>query len=107
MNGSSARKTLSRRSTFRNQCGFIRRGCSRLGVAQEFLTEDRHITRGFDSQTNLAAINVNHGDADVVADVDLFTQFSAQYQHVATLLRALCLNCFYCSPRLCGKAPRK
>src|SRR5262249_46819178 len=47
-----------------------------------------HVARRFDAQTDLATIYVNDGYADVIADVDLFTQFAAQDQHFATLLRA-------------------
>jgi hypothetical protein len=42
------------------------------------LTEDRHIARSFDPQPNLAAVNIDNRDADIVADVDLLTQFPTQ-----------------------------
>src|SRR5262249_42172855 len=49
---------------------------------------DRHVPRGLDPQADLAAVDVHDGNADVVADVNLFAQFAAQDQHLATLLRA-------------------
>src|SRR5262245_24512549 len=55
---------------------------------QQFLPVDRHVTRCLDPQADLASIDVHDGDADVVTDVDLLTQFATQDQHLATLLRA-------------------
>src|SRR5437763_16811840 len=54
----------------------------------QLLADNRHIARCFNSKANLAPIDVHHRDANVVVDVDLFTQLAAQYQHFATLLRA-------------------
>jgi hypothetical protein len=89
-------------STFGRQSGFFRRRRGVFGFAQEFLTEDRHVARGFDPQANLAAIDIDNRNADIVVDVDLLTQFSAEHQHFATLLRAMPIDWvrFYCSPRL-------
>src|SRR5262249_53579121 len=55
---------------------------------QEFLAEDRHVTGGLDAEADLAAVDVHDGDADVVADDDLFAELTTEDQHVATLLRA-------------------
>src|SRR5439155_24373506 len=55
---------------------------------EQLLTEDRHITRGFDPQADLAPVDVHDRDTDVFTDNDLFTEFAAEDQHVATLLRA-------------------
>src|SRR5262249_6446953 len=74
--------------TFRSESGLVRWGRGVLGGAQKLLAEDRHIARGFDPQANFAAIDIDDGDANIVVDVDLFTQFSAEHQHFATLLRA-------------------
>jgi hypothetical protein len=70
--------TILRELTFRSESGFF--GSSRRDfVAQKFLPEDRHIAWGFDAQANFAAIDIDNGDADVVVDVNLLTQFSAEY----------------------------
>src|SRR5437762_12622512 len=45
---------------------------------QQFLTEDRHITRGLNAQPNFTAVDIHHRDADVFADVDFLTQFPTQ-----------------------------
>src|SRR5262245_29870193 len=52
---------------------------------QQLLAENRNIPRGLNPQADFAAVNVHHRDADVFADVDLFTQFATQDQHSATL----------------------
>src|SRR5262249_16266343 len=59
-----------------------------LGLGQQFLAENRDFTRRLDAQPNLAPVNIDDSDADIIADIDFFTQFAAQYQHVAFLLRA-------------------
>src|SRR5262245_41534065 len=52
------------------------------GVQREqLLPVDRHVARGLDAQADFAPVDVDHGDADVFADVDLFAQFAAEYQH--------------------------
>src|ERR1035438_10130738 len=79
--GLGAEDTIFRALTFRSESGLIRGGLSDF-LAQKLLTEDRHIARGFDPQANFAAIDIDDGDADVVVDVDLFTQFSTEYQHI-------------------------
>src|SRR5437773_4989367 len=80
----------------------------RLGVfrpgrvqRQQLLPIDRHVTGRFDPKPNLAAVNVHHGDADVVADENLFAKLAAEDQHVAALLRARLsvLACLYSTPR--------
>ena len=55
---------------------------------QQLLAEDRDVSRRLDPQANLAAVDVDHGDTNVLVDVDLLTQLAAQNQHVANLLRA-------------------
>src|SRR5262245_6803138 len=55
---------------------------------QQLLAVDGHIARRLDPQADLAAIDVHDRDADVVPDVNLLSQFPAQDQHLATLLRA-------------------
>src|SRR5262245_34687738 len=72
---------------------------------QQLLPVDRHVPGGLDAEADFAAVDVDNGDADVIADVNLFAEFSAQDQHgVATLLRAWswctsCCNCTSRSPR--------
>src|SRR5437763_1022876 len=58
-------------------------------IREQFLAENGDVARCFDSQPDFAPIDIDDGDADVVVDVDLLAEFPAQYQHVATLLRAL------------------
>src|SRR5262249_49366471 len=55
---------------------------------QQLLPVDRNVARGFDAQTNLASVDVHDRDADIIADVDLLTEFPTEDQHLATLLRA-------------------
>src|SRR5262249_15095834 len=55
---------------------------------QKLLAVDGHVAGGLDTQADLPTVDVNDRDANIVADIDLFAEFSAQDQHVATLLRA-------------------
>jgi hypothetical protein len=55
---------------------------------QKFLPEDRHVAGGLDAQADFTPINVNDRDGDVFADLNLFSKFPTEYQHVATLLCA-------------------
>src|SRR5437899_1781095 len=55
------------------------------GFRQQFLTGDVNVAWGVDAETYLAAVDVHDRDGDVVADDNLFTQFPAENQHVATL----------------------
>jgi hypothetical protein len=43
--------------------------------------DDDHLARRFDSEPDLTSVEAHDGDADVVADVELFHQFSGQDQH--------------------------
>ena len=45
---------------------------------KEFLSVDRYVARRLDTQPNLAAVDVHDGDADVVADEDLFAQLPTE-----------------------------
>ena len=45
---------------------------------QQFLPVDGHAARSLDPEANLAAVDIDNCDADVVADEDLFAQFPAQ-----------------------------
>jgi hypothetical protein len=38
-----------------------------------------------DTETDLAAIDINHRDTDVIADVNLFPELATENQHGATL----------------------
>src|SRR5262245_33523208 len=67
------------------RCGSVWR---RMVERQLLLPVDRHVARGFDPEADLAAIDVHHRDADIVADVDLFPELAAENQHFASLLLA-------------------
>src|SRR5476651_535746 len=54
---------------------------------QQFLPVNGHIARRLDAQTDLAPIDVNDRDTDIVADENLLPEFPAEYEHVASLLR--------------------
>jgi hypothetical protein len=56
---------------------------------KQLLTIDWYVSRSFDTQSDLTSIDIDYGNADVIPDVDLFAEFSAQNEHFATLLRAL------------------
>jgi len=58
---------------------------------QEFLTVDGHVARCFDSQADLAAVDVYDRNADIFADVNLLSELATENQHCATLL--LCVLC--------------
>ena len=81
-------------------------GGFRVLQRQQLLTVDRHVSRRLDAQPDLAPVDVHHGDADIFADVNLLTQFAAQDQHVATLLRAI-VQWLTCSPILRHEACRR
>src|SRR5262249_33341277 len=91
---------------------------------QKLLAVDGHVAGGLDTQADLPTVDVNDRDANIVADIDLFAKFSAQDQHVATLLRARqwwvflsnstlqiraavfpCLQFFCCKPLLRQRIP--
>src|ERR1700687_3346889 len=69
-----------------------RGGCSSrrcVGLEwKQLLSKNRNLTWCFNSQPNLAPVDVHDGNADIFANTDLFTQFTTQHQHVATLLFA-------------------
>src|SRR5262249_43216882 len=48
---------------------------------QPLLTVDGHVARGVDAEANLAPVDIDDGDADVLTDVDLFTELAAEDQH--------------------------
>ena len=64
-----------------------RSGFGRLGglCTQELLPEDRHVARGFNSQADLVAVDIDHGDADVVGDVNFLTEFPGKNEHCRIL----------------------
>jgi hypothetical protein len=55
---------------------------------QKFLPKNRHVAGGLDSQADFTPINVNDRNANVFSDLNLFSKFPTQHQHVATLLCA-------------------
>jgi hypothetical protein len=50
------------------------------------LPKNRNVTGRFDTQPDLAAVNINDRDADIFTNADLFTEFTTKYQHDAVLL---------------------
>jgi hypothetical protein len=48
----------------------------------QFAAKNAHVARRLDSQLHHAAANAEHGDRDVVADVQLLVILSAEYKHV-------------------------
>jgi hypothetical protein len=48
---------------------------------EEFLAVNGNVARGFDAEADFAAINIDDRDTDVVADVNLLSEFAAQYEH--------------------------
>ena len=60
----------------------------------QFLPEHLHFLRGVDADANLVATNGRHGDLDVVADEDGFTDFSCEDQNLITLLPVNGLVCW-------------
>src|SRR5947207_12568905 len=69
---------------------------------QKFLPEDRHFAGGLDSQADFTPVNVNDRDADILTDLNLFSNFPTEYQHVATLLCAT--PCVLFQPILCQES---
>ena len=68
---------------------------------EKFLSIDRDVARCLDAKANLAAVDIHDGDADVIPDENLFTEFTTQDQHLATLLPAKqWLTCFSTLPHL-------
>lgn len=65
-------------------------GHGRRGLAQwkKLLPVNGNITRGFNTQANLAPVDIHDRDANILAYENLLAEFSAEYQHVATLLQA-------------------
>src|SRR5687767_4763219 len=48
---------------------------------QQLLPVDGYVAGSFDTESNLAAINVHHGNADVVPDETLLAQLAAENEH--------------------------
>jgi hypothetical protein len=65
-------------------------GRSRFRVfqRQQFLTINGHISRRLDAQANLAAVDVDDRNTNILADEDFLAEFTTEDQHLATLLRA-------------------
>lgn len=55
---------------------------------KKLLAIDRHIAWCFYPQSNFATVYVNHRYANILTDVYFLSKFSAEDQHLATLLRA-------------------
>ena len=56
-----------------------------LAGGEELLSVNWHIARRFDAEADLAAIDVHNGNADIIADKNLLSQFSTEDEHFATL----------------------
>jgi len=52
-----------------------------LGFLQrhQFLAVDGHFSRGFNPQSDLATVDINERNADVVTDEDLLAELSGEY----------------------------
>jgi len=48
----------------------------------ELIAPDPHIVRGFDTNTNLAILDANDGDDDIVTNLDPLANFPCQNQHL-------------------------
>jgi hypothetical protein len=46
---------------------------------EQFLAINRHITWCFDAETDLAAIDIDHRDTDVIANENLFPELATEY----------------------------
>jgi len=57
-----------------------------LGKRQKLLAIDRNVARGFDPQADFATVDIYDRDADIVTNEDLLSEFTAKYEHVASLL---------------------
>src|SRR5438132_243103 len=55
---------------------------------QQLLPVDGHVARRLDAEADLTAVDVHDRDADVLPDINLLAEFSAEHQHIASLLRA-------------------
>jgi hypothetical protein len=61
--------------------GLTRLGLERFGRFFQFAAEDPHIAGSLDGQRDAIASNAPHLDRDIVSDVNLLTNFSAEYEH--------------------------
>jgi hypothetical protein len=50
-------------------------------LGRDFLTVDGNVSRGFDSDSNLIAVDLHDGHNDVVTNDDLLAQLPAKNQH--------------------------
>ncbi len=46
---------------------------------QQLLTVDRHVPRSFDPKADLAAVDVDHRNTDVISDKNLFPELATEY----------------------------
>lgn len=46
---------------------------------EQLLPINRHIARSFDTKSDLAAVDINYGDADVIANENLFPELATEY----------------------------
>jgi hypothetical protein len=62
---------------------FIQFGAQRAILPPcQFGPKDTDIFRGLDTQPNLVASDLDHGERDAIADDDLFAGLSAEKQHL-------------------------
>ena len=54
---------------------------------KEFLAINGNIPGGFDAKAYFAPVDVHHSDANIIANVNLFAEFSAEHQHIATSVK--------------------
>jgi hypothetical protein len=56
-------------------------GLEGLGRFLQFAAEDPHVAGSLDSERDAITSNAPHLDRDIVSDVNLLTNFSAEYEH--------------------------
>ena len=52
-------------------------------IRHQFGADDRHLARGVDPQPHLPPLKADHGDADVITNVEFFHELSSQHEHVS------------------------
>jgi hypothetical protein len=71
------------------------------------LAKNGNLARGFNAQADFATVDIHDRDADLLTDMDLFTQFPAQYQHIASpcaqLLGSFPVQFYFMIPKKDGR----
>jgi hypothetical protein len=59
-----------------------------VSFGDQFRADDADVAGRLDAQANLAGLDPDHRDADVIADEQPLQQFAGQYEHVGVSPRA-------------------